>query len=68
MEIDKKIKEVLSDATIQCLNDHKDDVDIKDFINSLGEKEAKALNIAVSQLGSSFDITRCIGFITRKVN
>ena len=33
------------------------------YINSLNEMEKKALNIATTQLESSFDINKSIGFL-----
>jgi len=64
MELDPKISCQLDEEVIAYLSECEDD--IKQFVNSLGAKEIAALNIAVSQLGSSFDLSKSIGYLKSK--
>jgi hypothetical protein len=47
-------------------NELKDTNELNEFFKSLNEKQRKAFEIAKKQLGSSFDIYRCNGFIDWK--
>ena len=64
MELDPKISSQLDEQVVTYLSECDEEV-IK-FVNSLGAKEIAALNIAVTQLGSSFDISKSIGFLKSK--
>tara|TARA_A100001015_G_scaffold172435_1_gene191626 strand:+ start:1225 stop:1377 length:153 start_codon:yes stop_codon:yes gene_type:complete len=39
---------------------------VEEYIKSLNDKEKKAYEIAVKDLGSSFDVTKAIGFLKFK--
>ena len=64
MELDPKILSQLDEQVVAYLSEC--DAEVTKFVNSLGAKEIAALNIAVSQLGSSFDISKSIGFLKAK--
>ena len=64
MVLNPNIAGQLDEATLSYLA--ACDSEVIGFVNSLGDKELTALKIAVSQLGSSFDISKSIGFLTPK--
>ena len=53
-------------STINMLDSYKTNKHVIDFVNSLDTASIIALNVAVEQLGSSFDIEKSIGFMEWK--
>ena len=53
-------------STINMLDSYKTNKHVIDFVNSLDAASIIALNVAVEQLGSSFDIEKSIGFMEWK--
>lgn len=45
------------------MDSHKTKTFVKEYVNTFTEKERKSYEIAVSHLGSSFNIEKSIGFI-----
>ena len=65
MELNGRVLEILETETAEAILETADK-EVIGFVNGLGDKELTALNIAVSQLASSFDITRAIGFLASR--
>ena len=57
---------IIPDNTNKNLNTNTNTNEINAFLQSLNDKQLKAFDIAKTQLGSSFDIHRCNGFINWK--
>ena len=63
MEFTKFTSDILTDEAITHLKLYDTDKDVINFVKTLDSKQLCALNIAINQLGSSFDIKKSIGFI-----
>ena len=64
--IEKKQQCMLKSCAINTLDSYKSNKHVIEFINSLDDASIIALNVAIEQLGSSFDIEKSIGFMDWK--
>ena len=61
MEVEKPANELLGEAQAAQLRESGYGIDA--FVATLDDKDIAALKIAVSNLGSSFDITKSIAYV-----